>query len=185
MTKPLLLAAAALTLVACSDDPVSYSEPVGINLRARPLDSAEVGDEKAISTEQRNPYGAFVANARAALDGSDPGRIEVDRVEVALGAGSTGVTRLDEVFAGNVDVLFQMNDTATSYPVATHDMTGVLGPAISLGISFDPDAMSADDFPTLLAGGFKVVVRGDATPGFQDSGADAELQVTLTFSALR
>src|SRR5262245_34636901 len=125
----LAVATLALSFVACTDDPVSYSEPVGINLKAKSSDTTDavVSDEKAISTEQSNPYGAFIANAQTSLGGGDPGRIEVDRVELLLGASSTGVTRLAEVFAGEIEVLFQMNDTGNSYPVAAHDMGLAVG----------------------------------------------------------
>ena len=104
---------------ACGDDPVSYSAPVGINLKAKSADTVNgvVSDEKGIKTESGNPYGAFVNDARKQL-GRDPGVIDVERVELFLGAGSTGVTALGEVFTGTVDVLFQMNDTNNSYPVA-------------------------------------------------------------------
>ena len=87
---------ALLSLVGCSDDPVSYSSPVSINLKAESgaVNGAAISDEKGITTESGNPYAAFVSDARAKL-GRDPGRIEVDGLTLTLGAQSTGVTSPD------------------------------------------------------------------------------------------
>jgi hypothetical protein len=108
-----LASASALLLAACGDDPLRYSEPVGINLKAKSADTVGgvVSDEKGISTESTNPYGKFVADARVQLGGKDPAEIALEELTLTLGAGSTGVTRLGEVFTGQVDVLFVMNDT--------------------------------------------------------------------------
>ena len=92
--------AAIVALTACGDDPVSYSSPVGINLKAESgaVSGTAISDEKGITTESGNPYGAFVTEARKAL-GRDPSRIELDGLTLTLGANSTGVTaypRLEE-----------------------------------------------------------------------------------------
>lgn len=65
-----------VVLAACGDDPVSFSAPVGINLKAKSGDVSNnvVSDEKGITTESSNPYGAFVTDARAQI-GRDPGSI--------------------------------------------------------------------------------------------------------------
>ncbi len=182
-----LAALAALApLSACGDDPVSYSEPVGISLKAKSADvvNAAVTDDKNITTESGNPYGAFVNNARARLDGAEPGHIEVDRVELLLGAGSTGVTTLEEIFAGPVDVLFVMGDTGNSVPVASLTVGSQAGAGpLAFGVDFDSDALSAADYDHLVAGSFKVAIRGAAATSFQSKGADADLQVTLDFTA--
>jgi hypothetical protein len=173
----------ALLLAACGSDPVSYSEPVTIDLKVKSSDAgAAITEDKSITTEQGNPYGAFVANARAALDGADPGRIDVDDAELFLGAGSTGVTSLDQVFAGNVDVLFQMNDTNTTVPVATVSSTAGTGP-VAFDVGFDSASMGTADLAKLIGGAFKVVVRGPAAADFAHKGAEAELQVTFHFTA--
>src|SRR3954469_79201 len=108
-----LALALVLFLGACSDDPVSYSAPVGINLKAKSGDTANnvVSEEKGITTESGNPYGAFITDAKQKLGGKDPTSIEIDKVELFLGGTSTNVTRLGEVFDGTVDVLFVVNDT--------------------------------------------------------------------------
>ena len=185
MTRLIYVVLGSLALVGCGDDPVSYSEPVGITLKAKSSDTVNnvVTDDKGINTESGNPYGAFVSNARREI-GRDPGSIDIEQVTVFLGAGSTGVTRLGEVFTGNVEVLVQMNDTNNSYPVAagTIDAAASGGP-LELGTSFDSDGVPDLDYGKLLGGSFKVVMRGPAATGFTSKGADADIQVTLTFAA--
>src|SRR5215813_12399910 len=107
--KPLILFV-PIMLAACGADPVSFSTPVGINLKAKSGDVANtaISEDKAITTETGNPYGAFVADATTKL-GHAPGRIEIDRATLLLGGQSTNVTKLEEVFTGVVDVAFVMN----------------------------------------------------------------------------
>lgn len=185
MTRLIYVSLCSLALAACASDPISYSAPVGINLKAKSDDTVNnvVMDEKGINTESGNPYGAFVSDARREL-GRDPGSIGVEQVTVFLGAGSTGVVRLGEVFNGNVEVLFEMNDTNNSYPVAagTIDAAASGGP-IALGGSFDTDGVPDLDYAKLLGGNFKVIIRGPSATGFSTKGADADIQVTLTFGA--
>jgi len=181
-----LLASIAAGAAACGDDPVSYSEPVTINLKVKSSDASTgvVTDDKNITTEQSNPYGAFVANARNALGGAEPSYIDVDRVDLLLGARSTGVTALGQVFTGNVEVLFRMNDTNNSVPVAAYTMPDAAGSGpLAFGVAFDSDALGSADYGKLLGGSFGVVVRGPAAADFQSKGAEAELEVTLAFTA--
>ena len=61
MTKlPLALCA----LAACGSDPVSFSEPVGIELKAKSGDvtNAAMTEQKDITTESGNPYGKFTSD---------------------------------------------------------------------------------------------------------------------------
>ncbi|HEU0035548.1 MAG TPA: hypothetical protein VFQ53_33285 [Kofleriaceae bacterium] len=185
MTIRLSMLALGVLAVGCGDDPVSYSDTVGINLKAKSAETVggTVTDDKAITTESGNPYGAFVADATSAI-GRDPGDIEVERVELLLGGSSIGVTTLGEVFTGTVEVLFQMNDTNNSYPVASLDVPATTGGGpIALGVSFDGEAVSDVDYTKLLSGSFKVILRGPAASGFDTKGADVDLQTTFTFSA--
>lgn len=180
------LLVAAVAVAACGDDPVSYSAPVAINLKAKSDDTTNgvVTDEKSVTTESGNPYGAFVADARDALGGADPGRIEVDSVDVLLGASSTGVATLGEIFAGELEILFEMNDTDNTYPVASGGIDGATGSGpVGLAVSFDGEAVPDVDHAKLVGGGFKIVVRGPAATEFETKGADADLQVTFEFSA--
>src|SRR5256885_7155216 len=95
----------AVSLAACGSDPVSFSAPVGINLKAKSSDvsGTSLTENKEINTESGNPYGAFVTDARAKLGGKDPSVIELSGLTLLLGGTSTGVTTLDQVFTGDVD----------------------------------------------------------------------------------
>lgn len=181
--KNLVALVPMLLLVACGDDPVSFSAPVGINLKAKSGDvaSTAISEDKAITTENGNPYGAFVSDATTKL-GQAPGRIEVDRVTLLLGGQSTNVTKLEEIFVGVVDVAFIMNDTNNTYEVGTvNNPTGV-GP-VEVAIGLAGADMAPQDFTKYLGGSFKVVARGTAAPGFSSKGAEASLQLTFTFAA--
>jgi hypothetical protein len=170
---------------ACGDDPMSYSAPVGINLKAKSADTMNgvVTDEKSINTESGNPYGAFVGDARARI-GRDPSLIDVERVDIFLGGSSTGVGALGEVFTGNLEVVFQMNDTNNSYSVAAGPITpGTSAGPVGLGIRFRADEVPDADYVKLLGGSFKVIARGPAAPSFMSKGAEVDLQVTLMFAA--
>lgn len=182
MTKLPYVCALAL-LVGCGDDPVSYSAPVAINLKAKSGDvsGTAVSEQKGINTESGNPYGAFVTDARRTI-GRDPRRIEIDEANLTLGAQSTGVVTLQEVFTGDVDVAFVMDTSNNTYDVGhVVDPMGV-GP-VGISIGFESPAVTADDYVKLLAGSFKVVIRGTAAPGFSTKGAEANLQVAFTFAA--
>lgn len=178
-----LVALALVTLTACGDDPISFSAPVGINLKAKSGDVSNnaISDEKAINTESGNPYGAFVGDAQDAL-GADPSRIEVDELTLVLGAQSNGVTTLEEVYTGDVDVAFIMNDTNNTFDVGhVIDPTGV-GP-VGVDVVFDSAGLGDADYAKLLGGSFKVVIRGPAAAAFEAKGAEANLQLTFTFAA--
>jgi hypothetical protein len=178
-----LVACACVLLVACGDDPVSFSSPVGINLKAKSGDVANnaISDEKGITTESGNPYGAFVTEARKKL-GQDPARIELDQLTLTLGAQSTGVTALEEVYTGDVDVAFIMNDTNNTYDAGHVNNPHGVGP-VDVDVVFDSAAVSDIDYAKLVGGSFKVVIRGPAAPAFASKGAEANLQLTFTFAA--
>ncbi|HET7504943.1 MAG TPA: hypothetical protein VFK02_28160 [Kofleriaceae bacterium] len=174
---------AALSFAACGDDPVSYSAPVGINVKVKSGDVAAtaISEDKAITTETGNPYGGFVADATAKL-GHAPGRIEIDQATLLLGAQSINVTGLEDVFTGVVDISFLMNDTNNTYAVGTVTNPSGVGP-IDIAISLAGADMAPQDFAKYLGGGFKVVARGTAAPDFASKGAEAQLQLTFTFAA--
>ena len=180
-----LILASILLLAACGDDPVSYSMPVGINLKVKSGDVSNnaISDQKGITTESGNPYGAFVSDAQGKL-GTAPARIELDDLTLTLGAQSTGVTKLEEVYTGDVDVAFIMNDTNNTYDVG-HIMnpTGV-GPD-TVDINFMSSAVSAADYAKMLTGSFNVVIRGPAATMFSAKGAEANMQLTFTFAAFK
>ena len=177
------VAFSCLLLAACGDDPVSYSSPVAINLKAKSGDVSNnaISDEKGITTESGNPYGAFVNEARRMI-GKDPARIELDRLTLVLGAQSTGVTKLDEVYTGDVDVAFIMNDTNNTYDAGHVINPSGVGP-VDVVIVFESSAVGSVDYGKLLGGSFKVVIRGPVAATFASKGAEANLQLTFTFAA--
>jgi hypothetical protein len=172
-----------LLLAACGEDPISFSAPVGINLKAKSGDvsGTVISDEKTITTESGNPYGAFINDANGAL-GRDPGAIEIDALTLTLGANSTGVTSLADVFTGDVDTAFLINDTNNTYDVGHVVNPTGLGP-VDVSITFESSAVSDIDYAKLLNGSFKVIIRGTAAPDFTTKGAEADLQLTFTFAA--
>src|SRR5438132_10328541 len=89
----------SITVAACGSDPVSFSAPVGINLKAKSGDvsGTAISEQKDITTETGNPYGMFVNDAKAKLGGKDPSTIELNGLTLLLGGQSTGVTKLEEV----------------------------------------------------------------------------------------
>lgn len=173
-------------LSGCADDPVSYSEPITISLKAKApeIAGAVVSEEKSITTEQGNPYGAFIAAAKQELGGAVPGSIEVDRVQLFLGAGSTQVLSLGQVFAGPTDILFQLNDSGGTSPVASQQIgpTSGAGP-LAMEVSFDDETLGAADYERLVGGSFKVVIRGATAAEFAAKDAEANLEVTFSLTA--
>lgn len=179
--KPICLM--MLALAACGTDPVSYSAPVGINLKVKSGDvlSSAISDQKAITTESGNPYGAFVSDAQRKL-GRDPTRIEIDQLTLTLGAQSTGVTKLEEVYTGDVDVALIMNDTNNTYDVGHVMNPAGVGP-VPVTVSFASASVSQGDFTKLLTGSFSTVIRGSAASGFSTKGSEANMQLMFTFAA--
>jgi hypothetical protein len=177
------LAIVCLFLAACGSDPVNFSSPVGINIKAKSGDvsGTAISDDKGITTETGNPYSAFVTDAVTKL-GKQPGAIEVDHLTITLGANSTNVVTLEEVFAGDVDTSFIMNDTNNTYDVGHITNPTGIGPD-GVDVTFASSQVAGLDFDKLLNGSFKVVVRGNAATSFMSKGAEADLQMTFTFAA--
>lgn len=183
LTAPALLVA---SLAACGDDPITYSQPVTINLKAKSDDVVNnaLEDDKNITTESSNPYGKFITDATAALGGAQPSRISVAASSLTLGAGSRGVLKLGDVFNGNVEVNFTMADTNNTYPAAWGPIAAADGSGpIAFTVGFDTDGFNDADYVKMLGGNFKVGIRGPVAATFANANADADLQVTLTFSA--
>jgi hypothetical protein len=174
---------ALMPMIGCGADPVSYSSPVGINLKAKSGDvsNSVISDTKEISTESGNPFGAFVSDAEAKL-GKSPARIEIDKLTLVLGGQSTNVAKLEDVYTGDVDVAFITNESNDTYDVGhVLNPTGV-GP-VDMNVVFESADVPAAGYSKLLQGSFKVVIRGSAAPAFAAKNAEASLQVTFTFAA--
>jgi hypothetical protein len=174
----------AVALAACGSDPVSFSAPVGINEKAKSGDvnGSVISEAKDIESEAGNPYKVFMDGAHQALGGRDPSRIEIASLTILLGAQSTNVTKLDEVFTGRVDALFLVNDTNNTFPAGHVTSPTGAGP-VGMDVDFNSDDFAGVDRTNLLAGKFKVVIRGSAATGFASKGAEANLQLTLQFRA--
>lgn len=175
---------ALVLLAACGDDPVNYSAPVGIELKAKSGDVAAnaINEEKNITTESGNPYGAFVAEAQRKL-GKDPSSIDVDKVTLTLNvAKSMGVSAMEQVITGDVAVQFIMNDTNNPFTVAHFASPTGVGP-VDGQVAFDPGAVGPADFTKLLGGSFKVAMAAPPATDFATKGAEASLTVTFTFTA--
>lgn len=181
MKTPLL---ALVLLAACGDDPVNYSAPVGIELKAKSGDVTNnaVNEEKGITTESGNPYGAFINEAKAKL-GHDPSAIELDKVTLTLNvAKSTNVATIDQVITGDVAVQFIMNDTNDPFTAAHFASPTGVGP-VDGTVSFDWSAVGGDNIAKMIGGSFKVAMSAPPATDFATKGAEASLTVTFTFTA--
>ncbi|HZY04104.1 MAG TPA: hypothetical protein VFF02_11450 [Anaeromyxobacteraceae bacterium] len=182
MRTPLLPILLAPLLLACGDDVVSYSAPVGITLKLR---SSDVGAgnavtlSKNITTEQGNPYGAFVNAATRAL-GRPPSRIAVTYLWLELLPSSSGVADLGQVFSGQVGVGFEL--AGAVYPAGV--ATSPVGVSFPMAAGFDSTGLGPPAWSDLLAG-FPVVLDGTATSAFATGNDTADLQVTIGFEAFK
>jgi hypothetical protein len=175
----------ALVLVAaCGDDPVNYSDDIGIEIKSKSGDAADsvITEEKSITTESGNPYGAFITEAKNRL-GHDPSNIVLEKLTITLGGQSTGVTTLEQVMTGEAYVKFVVNDTNNT--IAVGQFSNPTGPGPFGGDpSFDMLENATDtDVPKMLGGSFKVVLNATPAADFAGKGAEASLQLTFTFSA--
>lgn len=178
------LLAALVLFTACTDDARSYSDPVGIEMKIKSsdVDRGMIINDKAITTESSNPYGAFVNNAQFEL-GTAPESIEVTRVQLRLDQSSINVGELADVFAENVEVDFIMNDSDHTYVVAQGTVLPGITDPLEMDVIFQSAAMDIVDYDRMVNGQFKVVVVGRANPSFQIKGATADLMTTFEFAA--
>ena len=175
---------ALVLLAACGDDPVNYSDDIGIEIKTKSGDAADqaITEEKGITTESGNPYGAFITEAKNRL-GHDPSNIVLEKLTITLGGQSTGVTALEQVMTGDVWVKFLMNDTNNTFTVGHFVSPTGPGP-----VGGDPTFQMADDvtdadIAKVIGGSFKVVLNATPAADFAGKGAEASLQLTFTFSA--
>jgi hypothetical protein len=159
---------------------------VGIELKAKSgdVDQSAVTAQKDITTESGNPYGAFTNEATAKLGGHQPSSIEIDQLTLTLGAQSTGVSALEQVVTGDVDVAFLVNDSNNTYDAGHVTSPTGVGP-VAMNPVFDWATVAATDQTKILGGGFKVVLRSPAAPTFSTLSASASLQTTFTFTAFQ
>lgn len=184
MRTTLLIAFTCLAS-ACGEDAVSHSDIVGIEVKADAdkVVNDTISDEKNINTESGNPYGAFITEAQNAL-GADPGRIEITSVTIQLN-DSVGVAALNEIFDGDVDIVFQMPTSGDEVRVASGAVsaeTEGAGP-YELIVEFDSDQLNDANYADLIAGSFKVLYRAPANAAYAGSGAKTDLQINFEFEA--
>lgn len=184
-TSAALALAVTLLAAGCSDEePVSHSAPIGINLKVKSSDvSAQttISADKNITTESGNPWAKFVTDARTKLT-HDPSDVDLAEVTLTLGATSTGVTALEEIFTGEVVIQFVMETSNNIVPVAKLMNPTGRGP-VKMTVQFDYAALPPQDLAKFYAGSYKVVLAGPAAATFKGKGADADLQATFTFQA--
>lgn len=182
MRKTSLLA--LVLLAACGDDPVNFSDDIGIEVKTKSGDAVDnaITEEKGITTESSNPYGSFITEARNVL-GHDPSDIKLEKITITLGGQSTGVTTLEQVMTGDVYVKFLMNDTNNTFTVGHFGTPTGPGPFVGHpSFSMARDVTDAD-IAKVIGGSFKVVLNATPAADFSTKGAEASLQLTFTFSA--
>ncbi|MBV8761961.1 MAG: hypothetical protein JO257_32000 [Deltaproteobacteria bacterium] len=182
MTKLPLLCLVA----ACGSDPVNYSAPVGIELKAKSGDASasSITEQKDITTESGNPYGAFTNAATQKLGGKAPSSIGLDQLTLTLGGQSSGVNALEQVVTVDVDVAFVVNNSNNRYDAGHVTSPTGVGP-VDMSTIFDWSKVAAADRTEMLGGSFKVVLRAPAATSFAAGNAEASLQVTFTFAAFQ
>lgn len=177
--------APALGAVACSDDAINYSEPVGISLQFKSSDvvAGRILIDKNINTESGNPYGAFVKTAETKL-GAAPGRIDVASATLTVESSSKQVTRLGEIFTGDCKLSFVLNTGNVPLAVATRTMAvaDTAGP-VTFTAAFDSATLDDAQYAQLVAGSFKVALDCATASTFAGLGATADLKATFTFGA--
>lgn len=170
--RALVLVALLPLLSACGDDPVAYSETVSVKLsgiKPGDIQNGQTSEDKNINTEEGNPYGDFLKNARAELGGRDPGAIEIVSAVVRVHADSKNVSTIDAVLTS---LELFMADSATTIVFGTKASPS--GSEVAVPIKEDLDYEPI--FESMLGGDFKVGLRGPtvATPP-----EDFELKLTL------
>ena len=179
----LTLAVFVLALSACSD-PVSTSSPISLNdkLSSGDVKSGTGTIDKSVTSESGNPWAAFIKDTRDQL-GGDPGDIQLLSATLTLAADSKGVTKIGEVYAGNIDVQFEMNDTNNIYPVAGATVDAEAGRTVELMPDFDFSTIAEQDLPKLYNGSFDVILTGPVAAGFADANAEARFQMSFVFES--
>lgn len=170
-------------IYGCGEDPVSYSDAIGINLKAKSGDAKEgvIRDEKGITTESGNPFSVFIREAEIKL-GQAPGLVELSALSLTLGAKSTGTTALEEVFTGEVEIMFYFDESKNTLNVGRVTDPAGAGP-VSFNHDFNFSQLGEADRKAFLSGSFKVVIRGASAVEFTSKKIEAELLTTLHFEA--
>ena len=171
--------------MACGDpdatNTVNFSGPVAINIDK--FKDGEVRNEafdvdKNINTENGNPYGAVLQQARGAL-GRAPAAVLVERVTLTLGRDSTGVTSFEQFLGGPLTVYLASSSVTVNIGTVTQP-TGAGPVEVSISATRDTLAPLQND---MINGSFKVGIRVPAAAGRPRS-FDAKVSTVLYFRAL-
>jgi hypothetical protein len=185
-TRYLSLGLVSLSM-ACGDpdatntNTVNFSGPVAINIDK--FKDGEVHNEafdvdKNVNTENGNPYGAFLQQARGVL-GRAPAAVLVERVTLTLGRDSTGVTSFEQFLGGPLTVYLASSSVTVNIGTVTQP-TGAGPVEVSISATRDTLAPLQND---LINGSFKVGIRVPAAAGRPRS-FDAKVSTVLYFRAL-
>lgn len=191
LVRPFLIGSLAFAIAGCGSDdedktPVSVSDPVGITLNvvATDIQNGIITTDKNINTEEGNPYAVYIAKARDVLKG-DPGRIEINKMDLDLNNKQSDTAALNEIFNGDVKFDFVMNDSGAVVDVGNGlvDST-VQGPGpIPMTVTFESKKIEDKDWKKFLDGGFKVKMTAPANPTFTGKKTSSSVKITLYFEA--
>lgn len=176
--------ACTLGLLGACSDPVSTSSPISLNdkIKSGDVKSGTGTLKKSVTSESGNPWSAFIKDTRDQL-GGDPGDIELLSASLTLSTESKGVTSIGEVFAGAVDVQFEMNDSNNIYPVAGTTVDAEAGRTVELMPDFDFSSIAEQDREKLFNGSFDVILTGPVVAGFESADAEAAFQMSFVFES--
>lgn len=179
-------AAAAAALCACGSDPARESGLVELTFEVRSADAdgdGTVVHEIAIDSLPGDPWGSFVAAARASF-GGDPGDLSVAAATLRLAPSSVDVTDLADVFHGPVGLDIRIDATGVRYDLAEGSLDAAeLGTEAMLGPRLRWSDVAPDDRAAVLAGSFSALFIGQAGTSFRDGSATAALTIEATFEA--
>jgi hypothetical protein len=166
---------------ANSANTVNFSGPVAINVdkfKDDEVRNESFDQNKSINTEQGNPYGAFLQQARTVL-GRPPAAVLVDRVTLTLAADARGVTAFEQFFGGPLTVYF--SNSRTTVNVGTVAQPRGAGP-VEVTITATRDTLAPLQ-TELTDGSFKVGIRVPAAAS-RPRTFDAKVSTVLYFRAL-
>ena len=180
------LSGICVAVLGCGDsDPlgpvVSPVITVTVNsMNSSDIEAGVIDKDENISNGTGNPWSDFLRQA-GEVCGGDPAGFGVAQASLALDAdGSSNVDALDEVFSGNVSIIFRStrgNDaSAVQVEIASGPVSGT-GP-FALTISATRGGLSVLQ-DRLTGGDFHVAVRGVTN---RDSGDDFSMAVRATFT---
>lgn len=179
MNRVLSFTFVAGVLLASACKPEAVVDDVGINLNVSDADldaNNILITEKNISTEQGNPYGAFLSTIREQL-GDEPASIFLETATVSIVGGTQA--NLEEIYTGVITLTLVDDSAGTSTDIATFDTPTGAGP---VELEVNADAFDDEAFQTTLnEGSFKVQLSGAATD--PAANIDADLEILLSFSA--